>query len=131
HKKLDYFTGAWACDGDVKPGPMGPGGKVSNPQDAQWMEGGYFVVIHSQVKSASMGNGSGIAFLGYDPDEKKYTYNEFNSMGAAVVSKGTVDGGGWTVVGEKKPAGKGPFQREVSVAEAPFPGCFHVADPGP
>src|ERR1700722_7690838 len=31
HKKLDYFTGSWACDSDVKPGPMGPGGKMSNP----------------------------------------------------------------------------------------------------
>jgi Protein of unknown function (DUF1579) len=113
HKKLDYFTGSWACDGDVKPGPMGPGGKMSNPQDAKWMEGGYFVVIHSQMKSASMGNGSGIAFLGYDPDEKKYTYSEFNSMGEAVQSKGTVEGDAWTWIGDMKPAGKGRFSEKI------------------
>jgi hypothetical protein len=113
HKKLDYFTGTWACDADVKPGPMGPGGKISTPQDAKWMEGGYFVVIHSQMKSASMGNGSGIAFLGYDFDEKKYTYNEFNSMGEAVQSKGTVDGDAWTWIGDMKPAGKGRFSEKI------------------
>lgn len=32
HKKLDYFTGSWACDSDVKPGPMGPGGKSATPR---------------------------------------------------------------------------------------------------
>jgi hypothetical protein len=25
--KLDYLAGDWASDGDLKPGPMGPGGK--------------------------------------------------------------------------------------------------------
>jgi hypothetical protein len=65
------------------------------------------------MKSASMGNGSGIAFLGYDVDEKKYTYNEFNRMGEAVVSKGTVDGDAWTWIGDMKPAGKGRFSEKV------------------
>jgi len=26
-KKLDYFVGHWTSEGNVKPGPMGPGGK--------------------------------------------------------------------------------------------------------
>jgi hypothetical protein len=113
HKKLDYFTGNWTCDGDMKAGPMGPGGKMTMTDDSKWMDGGYFVVIHSQFKSASMGNGNGIAFLGYDADEKKYTYNEFNSQGEAVVSKGTVDGDAWTWIGDMKPAGKGRFGEKI------------------
>jgi len=113
HKKLDYFAGNWTCDGDTKPGPMGPGGKMTMTEDSKWMDGGFFVVIHSQYKSP-MGNGSGLAFLGYDADEKKYTYNEFNSDGEAVVSKGTVDGDAWTWVGDmKQPAGKGRFSEKI------------------
>jgi len=112
HKKLDYFTGNWTCDGDTKPGPMGPGGKMTMTDDSKWMDGGFFVVIHSQYKSP-MGNGSGLAFLGYDGDEKKYTYNEFNSDGETVVSKGTVDGDAWTWIGDMKPAGKGRFSEKI------------------
>jgi hypothetical protein len=113
HKKLDYFTGNWTCDGDMKSGPMGPGGKMTMTDDSKWMDGGYFVVIHSQFKSASMGDGNGIAFLGYDADEKKYTYNEFNSQGETVVSKGTVDGDAWTWIGDMKPSGKGRFSEKI------------------
>jgi len=113
-KKLDYFTGSWACDGDMKSGPMGPGGKMTMTDDSKWMDGGFFVVTHSQFKSATMGDGNGIAFLGYDADEKKYTYNEFNSQGEAVVSKGTVDGDAWTWIGDMKaPAGKGRFSEKI------------------
>ncbi len=114
HKKLDYFTGNWTCDSDMKPGPMGPGGKMTMTDDSKWMDGGFFVVIHSQFKSASMGNGNGISFLGYDAGEKKYTYNEFNSDGEAIVSKGTVDGDAWTWMGDmKEPAGKGRFSEKI------------------
>ncbi|MGA2979699.1 MAG: DUF1579 family protein [Terriglobales bacterium] len=114
HKKLDYFVGNWTCDGDIKPGPMGPGGKETSIDELKWMDGGFFVVIHSTFKSASMGNGTGISFLGYDGDDKKYTYNEFNSQGEAVVSKGTVDGDTWTWIGDMKaPPGKGRFTEKI------------------
>jgi hypothetical protein len=113
-KKLDYFAGNWTCDGDLKPGPMGPGGKMTMTDESNWMDGGFFVVLHSQFKSASMGNGNSIAFLGYDSDEKKYTYNEFNSMGETVVSKGTVDGDTWTWMGDMKaPPGKGRYTEKL------------------
>lgn len=113
HKKLDYFTGNWTCDSAIKPGPMGPGGKMTSTDDSKWMDGGFFVVLHSQF-SGAMGNGNSIAFLGYDADEKKYTYNEFNSFGEAVVSKGTVDGDAWTWIGDmKQPAGKGRFSEKI------------------
>jgi hypothetical protein len=115
HKKLDYFTGNWTCDGDTKPGPMGPGGKMTLSEDSKWMEGGYFVVTRSEFKSATMGNGTAIAFLGYDFGEKKYTYNEFNSMGESVYSTGAIDGDAWTWIGDMKmnPPGKGRFSEKI------------------
>jgi hypothetical protein len=113
HKRLDYFTGNWTCDSDLKPGPMGPGGKMTSSDELKWMDGGYFVVMNSKFSGAAM-NGSSIAFLGYDFAEKKYTYNEFNSTGEAVVSKGTVSGDDWTWIGDmKEPAGKGRFSEKI------------------
>jgi hypothetical protein len=96
HQKLNYFVGNWTSEADMKPSPMGPGGKITVSEDSQWMEGGFFVVIRSTFKSAEMGSGSGIAFLGYDPQEKVYTYDEFNSVGQADHAKGTVEGDTWT-----------------------------------
>jgi len=113
-KKLEYFSGNWTCDGEVKAGPMGPGGKMTMSEDAKWMDGGFFVVTQSQFKSATMGSGSGTSFLGYDSGMKKYTYNEFNSMGEATQSFGTVDGDSWTWIGDTKmPAGKGRFTEKI------------------
>jgi len=51
-KKLDYFLGKWTTDGDMKAGAMGSGGKVTSTGHAEWMEGGFFLVIHEDFKSA-------------------------------------------------------------------------------
>ncbi len=115
-KKLDYFAGNWVSEGDSKPGPMGPGGKMTMNQEAKWMDGGFFVVTHSAYKSASMGDGTGTSFLGYDPQEKVYTYDEFNSAGEAVHAKGTVDGDTWTWTSDMKmgpQTAKGRFTEKI------------------
>ncbi len=92
HKKLDFFVGHWTSEGDTKPGPMGPGGKFTMQENSEWMDGGYFVVIHSKYSGGGMPNGTSIAYMGYDTQEKVYTYDEFNSMGEHVHSTGTLDG---------------------------------------
>lgn len=115
-KKLDYFAGTWTSDGDVKPGPMGPGGKMTMTQEGKWMDGGFYVVVHSAYKSGAMGDGSGTAFLGYDPQDKVYTYDEFNSQGEAVHAKGTVDGDTWTWNNDMKmgpQTAKGRFTEKI------------------
>ena len=100
-KKLDYFAGNWTSVGDVKPGPMGKGGKAVVHEQIAWMEGKYFLVTHGKYETPE-GNGTEIAFLGYDTQEKVYTYDEFDSQGEAVHAKGTVDGDTWTWTSEFK-----------------------------
>ena len=115
-KKLDYFAGDWTSEGDSKPGPMGPGGKMTMKQDAKWMDGGFFVVMHSDYKSPAMGDGSGMSFLGFDPQDKVYTYDEFNSQGEAVHAKGTVEGDTWTWMSDMKmgpQTAKGRFTEKI------------------
>jgi hypothetical protein len=101
HKKLDVFAGTWSLDGDMKPTSMGPGGKVSETEKCEWMEGNFFLVCHTDFKS-TMGDGTGISVMGYSPDDKAYTYREFNSWGEFDDSKGSLDGDTWTWTSDEK-----------------------------
>lgn len=101
-KKLAYFAGHWTSEGNVKPGPMGPGGKFHSDDHAEWMDGGFFVVLHSKFNGGGMGAGTSTAYMGWDPNDKVYTYDEFNSMGEVTHSKGTNDGDTWTWLNDMK-----------------------------
>src|SRR5258708_3734604 len=117
HKKLDMFAGTWTLDGDLKPGPIGPGGKMTKNEKCEWMEGGFFLVCHADFKSVSMGSGSGLSVMGYSSDDKAYTYREFNSYGEFEDSRGALDGDTWTWTGDEKMGGmtmKGRFTMKVT-----------------
>jgi hypothetical protein len=116
HKKLDIFAGSWTLDGDMKPGPMGPGGKMTETEKCEWMDGGFFLVCHSDFKG-TMGNGSGASYMGYSNDDKAYTYREFNSWGEFTDAKGSVDGDTWIWTSDEKMGGmtmKGRFTVKIT-----------------
>lgn len=94
-KKLDYFVGSWTLEGDMKPGPMGPGGKFTGSETDEWMEGGFFVKAHEEFK-IPMGNGAAEAFMGYDTNDKTYTYHSFSTSGEAEAATGKFEGNTWT-----------------------------------
>lgn len=100
-KKLDYFAGVWAAVGEFKPGPFGPGGKFTGTNRVEWMDGGFFLVEHSDFNGA-MGKGTETAYMGYDGNEKVYTYDSFNTLGEADHAKGTLDGDTWTWLSETR-----------------------------
>ena len=115
HKKLDVLAGSWTLDGDMKPSPMGPGGKMTETEKCDWMDGGFFLVCHTDFKS-SMGDGAGISILGYSADDKAYTYREYNSWGESMESKGSVDNDTWTWTNDEKMGGtimKGRFTMKL------------------
>jgi Protein of unknown function (DUF1579) len=115
-KKIDYFAGAWTLDGDIKPGAMGPGGKVAENEKCEWMDGGFFLVCKVDIKS-TMGNGTGMSIMGYSTDDKTYTYREFNSFGEFDDSKGSLDGDTWTWISDEKMGGttmKGRFTMKIT-----------------
>jgi hypothetical protein len=101
HKKLEVFVGTWTLDGDLKPGAMGAGGKMTETEKCDWMDGDFFVICHAEAKT-SMGDASAVSVMGYSPEDKTYTYREFNSLGEYMESKGTLDGDTWTWTGEDK-----------------------------
>src|SRR5947209_4831573 len=68
--KLKYFVGDWKSEGEVKPGPVGPGGKYTASEHGK-MLGDFFVVIQSD--GDFMGTPlTGAALMSYDT--KKYAY---------------------------------------------------------
>lgn len=115
-KKLDFMAGDWTSEGDMKPSPGMPGGKFSISSHAEWMEGTFFLVEHSNADMAAMGKFKELAVMGYDPDRKVYTYHAFNSMGQDETSAGTVDGDTWTWLSDEHFGGttmKGRFTMKV------------------
>lgn len=117
-KKLDVFVGTWTLDGNMKPGMMGPGGPMTENEKCEWMDGGFYLVCHSEYKS-SMGNGVGLSVMGYSSEDKAYTYREFNSFGEFEDSKGSLDGDTWTWTNDEKMGGmtmKGRFTMKMTSA---------------
>src|SRR5262252_4860271 len=63
-QRLGYFVGKWQGEGELKPGPFGPGGKFTTSDDNEWFPGGFFLVMHSDEKSP-MGSGKSMMVVGY------------------------------------------------------------------
>jgi hypothetical protein len=126
-KKLDMFAGSWTLDGDMKPGAMGPGGKISETEKCEWMQGNFFLVCHTDFKS-TMGDGSGVSVMGFSTDDKVYTYREFNSWGEFDDSKGSLDGDTWTWTSDEK-GFKGRFTMKV-VSPTSYNFTFEMSQDG-
>lgn len=100
-KKLDYFAGTWTAEGEIKPGPMGSGGKFTGTNHVQWMDGAFFLVTQSEFNGA-MGKGAETAYMGYDSNDKMYTYDSFSTLGEADHAKGNLEGDTWTWLSETR-----------------------------
>jgi hypothetical protein len=94
-KKLDYFVGEWKAVGELKPSPMGPGGKFFSVDHNEWMSGRFFLVSHS-IGGIAMEHFSETAFMGWDTQDKAYSYDSFNSRGEVEHAKGSLEGNTWT-----------------------------------
>jgi len=117
HQRLRYFVGEWKNEGTMKASPMGPGGKFTGT-DHNSMLGDFFLVLRSEG-NGPMGATKGIAMMGYDPKEKGYTYDGFDSMGEHDIAKGSISGPTWTWLSPEQEMGgkkiKGRFiLKEVS-----------------
>ena len=101
HARLGYFVGKWNAEGDIKPGPMGPGGKMNSTDTCEWYEGRFSVICRYEG-NGPMGASKGMGILGYSAEEKVYAYYAVDNtnMAMASVPKGTVRGDTWTYTDE-------------------------------
>ena len=109
----------------MKPGEMGPGGKVSFRDECEWFEGHFAVVCHSAGR-APTGAMQSMGIMSYSPEEKAYTWYGVDNSGMTMASvpHGTVNGNTWTFTDESRMGGNMVKSRvtirEVSPTEYTF-----------
>ena len=114
-KRLEVFVGNWTFEGEAKPGPGGPGGKVTGTDRIQ-MLGGFFVERRWEGKGP-MGDLKGVHIFGYDPVKKTYITSGFDSVGGFDSGTIAVSGSTWTFSSTGVSGGK-PMQSRCSVTFA-------------
>ncbi len=107
HKRLGYFVGTWSSEGDVKPNPFMPAGKMTSNDTCEWFEG-KFAVVCKYNGAGPMGPTKGLGIMGYSTEEKAYIYYGLDNspMAMATVPRGTVQGGAWVYNDESRMGGK-------------------------
>lgn len=132
HKRLGFFVGKWTSEGEMKPSPMGPGGKITATDDCQWFDGGFSVICHSEGKTP-MGPSKSVAILGYSPEEKVYTYYgvDNSNMTMTSVPRGTVQGDTWTYTDESTMGGQKMKSRVTMKELSPSSYSFTMEIQGP
>jgi hypothetical protein len=115
HKAMGYFVGKWTGEADVKPGPMGPGGKMTSADTCDWFGDGFHVVCRGEGKGA-LGAMKTMGILSYDANGKSYRFYGLDSMGMAELSTGTKSGSAWTFSAESNIGGQ-KFKSRYTITE--------------
>lgn len=132
HQRLGFFVGRWKAEGEVKPGPMGPGGKITGTDTCEWFEGRFSVICRSEGQGPS-GPSRSLGILGYSPEEKVYTYYgvDNSAMTMSTVPKGTVQGKTWTYTDQGTMGGQAFKSRVTIEEESPTAYTFRMEMQGP
>jgi hypothetical protein len=99
HQKMGYFAGDWKMQGTTKISPNAPGAPFTSTEHGEWVSGGFFLETHSSMHSV-MGDVRGVRVLEYNPADKVYTYNAYNSLGEHQMATGHVLDNIWTWTSE-------------------------------
>jgi hypothetical protein len=117
HKAFAYFEGKWTSTGEMKPGPLGPGGKVTGSDTCEWFPGGFHLVCRGEG-TGPMGSMKTLGVMSYNAEDKKYAYYGVDSLGTSELSNGTKSGGTWTYTATSNMGGK-TFQSRYTIVETP------------
>jgi hypothetical protein len=132
HQRLSYFVGKWVTEGEVKPGPIGPGGKISSNDTCEWFDGRFSVVCRGDGKMPS-GPAKNLGILSYSTEEKVYTYYGIDNspMTMMQAARGSVKGDTWTYTDEGMMGGQ-KIKSRVTIKElSPTAYTFKMEMAGP
>ena len=115
---MSYFVGAWSTECEMKPGPFGPGGKMSSEDTCEWFSGGFQVVCRGEGKTPS-GPMKVLGVLAYSPADKAYTYYGIDNMGMSELSKGEKAGKTWTFSSKSQMEGQSFHSRYTMTETSP------------
>jgi hypothetical protein len=105
-KKLAVYVGQWRYEGESKPGPLGPAGKVAGEAISEMILRGFFLDWRWK-EQANGAETRGLEILGYDPINKNYSSTAYvddgsSSAGAYVFEGNTSNYSGRLTIGEKQ-----------------------------
>jgi hypothetical protein len=79
-KKMTLFTGHWTLEGGYRPGPLGPGGRVTDEWTGRMILNGFFFERRVKGKRPS-GDFEFVDIDWYDPNTKSLTYAVYQDNG--------------------------------------------------
>jgi Protein of unknown function (DUF1579) len=115
HKPLEYFVGKWKSEGEMKPGPLGAGGKMTGSDTCEWFTASFHVVCRGEG-SGPMGKMSSMGVMTYSAPEKAYTYYGIDSFGSSELATGNKKGSTWVFTSTSHMEGKS-FQSRFTIVE--------------
>ncbi len=98
---MGYFGGDWKLSGTAKISPSGPATPFTATEHGEWVPGNYFLETHT-VMHGPMGDVHSTRVMEYNPQDKAYSYNVYNSLGEHIVALGNVQGDTWVWDSEEK-----------------------------
>ena len=101
HQAMGYFLGDWTASGTAKISPKAPAAPFTLKEHGEWVNDGYFLETKSSMKGA-LGTVNSVRVMGYNVEDKVYTYNVYNSLGEHQVALGHLNGNMWTWESEEK-----------------------------
>jgi hypothetical protein len=104
-KKLSVIVGHWTYEGEFKPGPLGPGGKVTGDWTAQMILGGFFLQGRFTEKGPA-GEARGLRIYGYDPVNKNFPVQGYGDNGSTLSGVLTLTQNTYIFTGKLVVAGK-------------------------
>jgi len=116
-KKLSVWVGHWTFEGEQKPGPLGPGSKVTGEGNCHTILGGFFLQcqVLGKVAESEM---RVLEIYGYDPVNKDFPAEWYFGDGSRASWMLTIAGNTSTWAGKWTMAGK-QYQVKQRVVLAP------------
>jgi hypothetical protein len=111
-KKLDYLSGKWRMEMDVKGSGTTPGSKASGTEECESLAGMH-VVCRSEASGAA-GLYKSMRVMSYVPAIKQHTSYTVDSIGYAVLSTGQIQGSSWTFMTDLGGGAKSRYTMKTS-----------------
>ncbi len=101
HQRMSFFLGDWTASGTSKISPKSPAAPFTLKEHGEFVTDGYFLETKTSMKG-SLGTVNSQRVMGYNVQDKVYTYNVYNSLGEHQVALGHLNGNTWTWNSEEK-----------------------------